>query len=373
MPRMFRGCLLPALLCIASVAQAAEADIRRAVALLSDADTGNDAHAAAIMLREAEGGALDAQAYMVYLYDQGVGVPRDTAAMGLWEARIGAATGNDWRRAYDAIVRHATEMKPGSSGGDVGAWLKALGRSRWVAERLTMHGEQQIKKATAEIDALMKQQQEVDRQLAAAIKRSQMPVQSDPAVSPAATTRQVSTHASNSRENEMYALQAKALNGDVLASLDFAKRWHEGYSGQRNDMLCYFWTGMDPYSLKSVQLADACDDALSAEDRLALRAAAKRLQRVRALKSPPHDVGSAVESLKSWLTPEEAEAFRNTPRAQVPERHAYGWGVPVVYRFGLASGNTALSLAICGQQSCSTDQVMQVMQVILDRTWQALQ
>ena len=370
MSRTYRACLLPVLLCIASVAQGAEADIRRAVALLSDTDAGNDAHAAGIMLREAEGGALDAQVYMVYVYDQGIGVRQDAAAAGRWEARIGAATGDDWGRAYGVFSRHAEEMRPSTSGGEVEAWVKAMDRSHWAVDRLSMFSERQIREAIAEIDALMKEKQEVDRQLAAAIKSSQTTAPSDPAPSSGSAARQASTPAPNPREREMYALQARALNGDVVAALDFARRWHEGYSGQRNDMLCYFWTGMDPYSLKSVQLADACDEALSAEDRQALRVAAKRLQRVTALKNLPQDVGSAVEILKSWMTPEETDALRGTPRAQLQQRHAYGWGVPVVYRFGLASGNTMLLTSICGQQSCSTDQSVQV---ILERTWQALQ
>jgi len=149
--------LAPTLVCMSNFAHAGEAEIRQAVATLSDKDKANDAEAAKAMLREAEAGALDAQAYLVYLYDKGIGVAPDPEAVARWEARLGAATGNDWMKAYAALLVEPKDMTVAAKEGTLSEWLQAIDRRSWVSNRILKHAERKILEATAEIDRLTRQ------------------------------------------------------------------------------------------------------------------------------------------------------------------------------------------------------------------------
>jgi hypothetical protein len=159
MPREWLAVLLFAttLLCMSNFARAGEAEIREAVAMLSDEDKANDAEAAKTMLREAEAGALDAQAYLVYLYDDGIGVSRDPEAATRWETRLGAATGGDWFKAYAALLVVPKDSTTAAKDGTLSEWLQFIGRRIWATNRILKHGERKVLEASAEIDRLTRQ------------------------------------------------------------------------------------------------------------------------------------------------------------------------------------------------------------------------
>lgn len=380
MSREWLALLLSALatLCMSSPVRAGDAEIRRAVAMLSDRDKTNDAEGAQIMLREAEAGMLDAQAHMVFLYDTGIGVPRDPAAAARWEARLGATAGGDWDKAYAALQVHPGDLNDAKKAGTEAQWAIATLRRSWALHRVVQHLERLILEGDAEIRRKVQEHNETQRQLAAemGVDPGQLRVATTPP--PAlATPRAVTTPPSapttplpDVAASTMLSLLPRALAGDTAAALAYARGWHEGAGVPRNDMACYFWTGMDPQGAAAMALADACDDALSAEQKQALRAGASRLMRGGALRTPPQDPESAVADFTVWMTAVERLAFSGTPRDQLRARHYDGWALPTMYRYGLATDNTALLSALCGPQSCSAaDAAM----AIVVRAWEALQ
>lgn len=380
---------MPAILCMANLAHAGDAEIRQAVGMLSDKDVTNDAQAAQIMLREAEAGALDAQAYTVFLYDTGIGVPRDRAAAARWEARLGAAAGNDWDKAYAALQVDPGDVEDAVRAGTKTEWAMATVRSTWALLRVTKHAERLLMEGDAELRRLTRQYDETNRQLGAAIDEYLVQSQAATTLSSniemikqlqAATTPSSDAMASTQPQaattpppevaaSTMLSLLPRALAGDTGAALAYARGWHEGAGVPRNDMACYFWTGMDPNGATSMALADACDDALSAEQKQALRAGASRLMRGGALRTPPQDPESAVADFNAWMTAVERLVFSGTRRDQLRERHYYGWALPTMYRYGLATDNTALLSALCGPQSCGGAEAAML---IVMRSWEAL-
>jgi hypothetical protein len=374
----------PAILCVSSTLRAGDAEIRQAVAMLSDKDPANDAQAAQIMLREAEAGALDAQAYTVFLYDTGIGMPRDRAAAARWEARLGVTAGNDWDKAYAAL-----QVDPGDDAVKAGTETEralVTVRRNWALLRVVKHLERLILENDAEIRRMTREHDETQRQLAArmGIDLERLGAATTPPSTPkappdAVTTlpmapttppRAAATPTPEIAASTMQSLQSRALAGDTGAALAYARGWHEGAGVPRNDMACYFWTGMDPHGATSMTLADACDDALSAEQKQALRAGASRLMRGGVLRTPPQNPESAVADFTAWMSVVERLAFSGTSRDQLRARHYYGWALPMMYRYGLATDNTALLTALCGPQSCgAADAAM----AIIVRAWEALQ
>jgi TPR repeat protein len=354
--------------------------------MLMDKDGANNAQAAQIMLREAEAGALEAQAYMVFLYDTGIGVPRDKAAAARWEARLGAAFGDDWDKAYAALQVDPGDVEDAVKAGTKTEWALATFRRAWALHRVVKHLERQILEGDAELRRLTRQHNETQRQLAARmgidlerLGAATTPPPAAKAAPGAATTlppapatpprAAVTTPPPEVAASTMLSLLPRALAGDTGAALAYARGWHEGAGVPRNDMACYFWTGMDPNGATSMALADACDDALSAEQKQGLRAGASRLMRGGALRTPPRDPESAVADFTAWMSVAERLAFSGTPRDQLRARHYYGWALPAMYRYGLATENTALMAALCGPQSCSAaDAAM----AIVVRAWEAM-
>lgn len=340
--------------------------------MLSDKDPANDALAAQIMLREAEAGALDAQAYTVFLYDTGIGVPRDHAAATRWEARLGVTAGNDWDKAYAALQVDPGDAKDAEKAGTLAAWATGTVRRTWALLRVTEHMERLIREGDDEITRTLRDYNETQRQLAAEMGVDPEQLRAAEALPPAATRPPpaATRPAAEIAASTMQSLQSRALAGDTGAALAYARGWHEGAGVPRNDMACYFWTGMDPHGATSMTLADACDDALSAEQKQALRAGASRLMRGGVLRTPPQDPESAVADFTAWMSVAERLAFSRTSRDQLRARHYYGWALPMMYRYGLATDNTALLTALCGPQSCGgADAAM----AIIVRAWEALQ
>lgn len=377
---------MPAILCMANLAHAGDAEIRQAVGMLSDKDVTNDAQAAQIMLREAEAGALDAQAYTVFLYDTGIGVPRDRAAAARWEARLGAAAGNDWDKAYAALQVDPGDVEDAVKAGTKTEWAMATFRRAWALLRVTEHLERLILENDAEIRRMTREHNETQRQLAARMgidlerlgaattppPAAKAPPSAATTLPPAPTTpprAAATTPPPEVAASTMLSLLPRALAGDTSAALAYAKGWHEGAGVPRNDMACYFWTGMDPHSANSMELADACDDALSVEQKQDLRVGARRLLRGGALRTPPRDPQSAVADFNAWMTAVERLVFSGTRRDQLRERHYYGWALPTMYRYGLATDNTALLSALCGPQSCGGAEAAML---IVVRSWEAL-
>lgn len=361
-----------AILCVSSSARAGEVEIRRAVAMLSDKDAANDAQAAQMMLREAEAGALDAQAYTVFLYDTGIGVPRDREAAARWEARLGATAGNDWDKAYAALQVDPGSFKDAEKAGAKAEWATATLRRSWALRRVMTHLERLISEGDAEIRSKVQEHDETQRQLAAELGVDLPQLSAARTLPPAATTPlpATTTPPPEVAASTMQSLQSRALAGDTGAALAYARGWHEGGGVPRNDMACYFWTGMDPHGATSMALADACDDALSPEQKQALRVGASRLMRGGALRTPPRDPASAVADFTAWMSVAERLAFSRTPRDELRARHYYGWALPMMYRYGLATDNGALLAALCGPQSCgAADAAM----AIIARAWEAMQ
>ncbi len=396
MSNMRNGWLVLTLLCLSGPAHANWAEYQRALAMLKDATTANDAQGAAAMLRLAEGGDMDAQAYMAYLHNQGIGVARDPAASARWEARA---------LAHPQVTDTMKTSFKSLRGADAKPWLaelfltsdagsrenkrmieeaeKSLDESAAVLEEATAT----LTVVNAEIEQALKEREQLQAQLrlesqklsqlqsvqtlidSGGLARLSAPA---PAAAPAPAP---ASGAANPQQTALKAIYANAIAGDAQAKVDLATLYFlgetKGIVAARHDLHCYLWSlQIDPQQDPTAAvMADDCGEGLPPEVRENVVTIVDSLKERPRPAPLPTTRDQAVADFIAGLEFDDKQQLRGIKREDL-SLLGDSWGLFVGHRYGLWFANDALLLSVCGKPCAPETAATGILEAAWDTLWQ---
>lgn len=370
------------LLCLSGLAHAGYEEYSSAMMPLMDETTANDAEGAAAMLRLAESGDMDAQAYMAYLYSQGIGVARDPAASAHWDARA---------LAHPQVTDKVRNSLQSLRTGDGSTLLVAIFLRMDATSRAIEQGAQMVKEASAELEELMPRLAAADAALEEALNKRDgvqadaesdlrslselqaLQSQLDSGALGASAPAPAHSGDAGAQETALKAIYAKAIAGDAQAKVDLATLYFlgetKGIVAQQNDLHCYFWSlQIDPkYDPTAAVMADGCGEALLPMVRQNVVTIVESLKERPRPAPLPTTRDQAVADFIAGLEFDDKKQLRGMRREDLSTL-GDGWGLFVGHRYGLWHANDALARSVCGKP-CAPEAAAAG---ILEAAWETL-